>query len=105
MSVSSIIKNNSGLKQFIHRLLIPKNEARPRTWVKIFVNPFYHSRGKGSHIRRRTRMDVLPFNKFILGSKSVIEDFCTVNNGVGDVMIGDNSLVGMGNVIIGGNDR
>ena len=46
-------------------------------------------------------MDVLPFNNFHLGANSTIEDFCTINNGVGDVSIGDNSLVGMGNVIIG----
>jgi acetyltransferase-like isoleucine patch superfamily enzyme len=46
-------------------------------------------------------MDVLPFNKFELGKKSVIEDFCTVNNGVGNVIIGDNTLIGMSNVIIG----
>jgi acetyltransferase-like isoleucine patch superfamily enzyme len=101
MSVSGVIKNNPGLKQFVHRLLIPKNEARPRLWVKLLVNPFYHSRGKGSKIRARTRMDVVPFNKFVLGERSVIEDFCTVNNGVGDVVIGNNSLVGMSNVIIG----
>jgi acetyltransferase-like isoleucine patch superfamily enzyme len=99
--ISDTIKSNAWLKQFVHRLLIPKNEARPRTWVKLFVNPFYHSRGKGSRIRRRTRIDVLPFNKFALGARSVIEDFCTVNNGVGDVIIGDDSLVGMNNVIIG----
>jgi acetyltransferase-like isoleucine patch superfamily enzyme len=51
---------------------------------------------------------VLPFNKFVLGRKSTIEDFSTINNGVGDVIIGDRSLIGMGNVIIGpvtvGND-
>ena len=46
--ISNAIKSNAWLKQFVHRLLIPKNEARPRTWVKLFVNPFYHSRGKGS---------------------------------------------------------
>jgi acetyltransferase-like isoleucine patch superfamily enzyme len=46
-------------------------------------------------------MDVLPFNKFHLGAGATIEDFCTINNGVGDVIIGDHSLVGMGNVIIG----
>lgn len=46
-------------------------------------------------------MDVVPFNKFELGAHSTIEDFCTVNNGVGDVYIGSNSLIGMGNVIIG----
>ena len=53
-------------------------------------------------------MDLLPFNQFYLGKQSIIEDFCTVNNGVGDVTIGDNTLIGMGNVIIGpieiGND-
>jgi len=46
-------------------------------------------------------MDVVPFNKFILGRHSVIEDFCTINNGVGDLVIGDNTLIGMGNVLIG----
>ncbi|MDN3585405.1 acyltransferase [Pedobacter aquatilis] len=46
-------------------------------------------------------MDVLPFNKFNLGNYSTIEDFATVNNGVGDVIIGDNTIIGVGNVIIG----
>jgi len=82
-------------------MLIPKGEARPRLWVKIFVNPFIHKRGKGSKVRRYTRMDVLPFNEFLLGDGSTIEDFCTINNGVGHVHIGSNTLIGMGNVIIG----
>ena len=46
-------------------------------------------------------MDVLPFNRFELGSLSTIEDFCTINNGVGDVIIGKETRIGMGNVIIG----
>lgn len=82
-------------------MLVPKNEARPRTWVRWLVNPFFHKIGKHAIIRRRTRMDVLPFNDFNMGSSSVIEDFCTINNGVGPVYIGDHSLIGMGNVIIG----
>jgi len=82
-------------------MLIPTGEARPRLWVKWFVNPFIHKRGKGSKIRRYTRVDVLPFNKFSLGASSIIEDFSTINNGVGDVFIGDGSLIGMSNVIIG----
>ena len=53
-------------------------------------------------------MDILPFNAFQLGNKSTIEDFCTINNGVGDVIIGNKTLIGMSNVIIGpvsiGND-
>lgn len=108
MSITNYIKNSSSLKKAVHRLLIPKNEARPRLWVKWFVNPFYHKRGRYSIIRRRTRIDVLPFNKFELGERSVIEDFTTINNGVGDVIIGNRSLIGMSNVIIGpvnlGND-
>ena len=44
---------------------------------------------------------MLPFRRFELGDYSTIEDFSTINNGVGDVLIGNNTLIGMGNVIIG----
>jgi acetyltransferase-like isoleucine patch superfamily enzyme len=101
MSVASTIKGNPALKKIVHRMLVPKGGARPRLWVRLFLNRFFHKRLKGSVVRWRTRMDVLPFNQFNLGINSTIEDFCTINNGVGDVIIGDNSLVGMGNVIIG----
>lgn len=101
MSIKEKIKSDPRLKAFVHRLLIPKGEARPRLWVKALVNPFLHKRGKGSTVRSMTRLDVLPFNRFELGEKSTIEDFCTINNGVGDVVIGDNTLIGMSNVIIG----
>lgn len=108
MSLISNIKSNKKLKNAVLWLIIPRGEHRPRLWVKWFLNPFKHTRGKNSIVRRRTRVDVLPFNNFHLGIKSVIEDFATVNNGVGDVYIGDRSLIGMGNVIIGpvtiGND-
>lgn len=95
------IKTNPGLKKIAHWMLIPSGEARPRLWVSWFVNPFVHKKGKGSKIRWRTRLDVLPFNRFEIGMNSVIEDFCTINNGVGSVIIGNETLVGMSNVIIG----
>jgi acetyltransferase-like isoleucine patch superfamily enzyme len=101
MEIKKRIQTNKQLKKIIHRLLIPKGEARPRFWVKCFINPFIHKRGKGAIIRRRTRLDVLPFNQFILGNYSTIEDFSTINNGVGDVIIGHQTLIGMGNTIIG----
>ncbi|MDR3679409.1 MAG: acyltransferase [Flavipsychrobacter sp.] len=101
MSIVTAIKSNPAIKRLVHRMLVAKGEARPRLWVKIFANPFIHKRGKGSKIRRYTRTDVLPFNRFELGANSIIEDFSTINNGVGDVLIGHDSLVGMGNVIIG----
>ncbi len=101
MSLKETIKSNPRIKRFIHWMLVPSGEARPRIWVKLFINPFVHKKGRGASIRWQTRVDVLPFNQFVLGAGSVIEDFSTVNNGVGDVIIGDNTLIGMGNTIIG----
>jgi acetyltransferase-like isoleucine patch superfamily enzyme len=59
-------------------------------------------------IRKNIRLDVLPFNKFKVGNDSTIEDYSTINNGVGDILIGDRTRIGIGNVLIGpvtiGND-
>lgn len=101
MSLKEKIKQHPKLKALTLRMLMPAHQARPRTWVKWLVNPFFHKKGKGSLIRRRTRMDVMPFNPFELGSRSTIEDFSTVNNGMGGVFIGNNVRVGLGNVLIG----
>ena len=99
MGLSSSIKSNPGLKKIAHKMIV--GNARPRWWVRWFLTPFIHHRGKGSSIRWSARADVFPFNKFSLGANATIEDFCTVNNGVGDVIIGDDSRVGLGSVIIG----
>lgn len=101
MNIAEIIKSNPSIKKFIHWCLIPTHQARPRLWVKIFVNPIYHKKGKSVLINRRSRMDVLPFQPFSIGDYSTVEDFSTINNGVGAVHIGCNSLIGLGNVIIG----
>ncbi|EHQ25711.1 acyltransferase [Mucilaginibacter paludis] len=108
MSVTEKIKSNPLFKKIALWLLIPPGQHKPRLWVKMFINPFKHKRGKKSLIRHRTRLDVFPYNRFELGEKSVIEDFSTINNGVGDVLIGDRTIIGISNVIIGpvtiGND-
>lgn len=108
MGLKDKLKNSERIKRYVHWLLVPKNQARPRLWVKWFVNPFYHKIGRGATIRRRTRMDVLPWNTFALGANSTIEDFSTINNGVGPVVIGDRTRIGLGNTVIGpvtiGND-
>ncbi|OIP00862.1 MAG: acetyltransferase [Bacteroidetes bacterium CG2_30_33_31] len=108
MGIVDKIKSNEKTKHFVLWMLMPRNQARPRLWVKLFVNPLKHKKGKHSLIRRRVRMDVMPFNNFKLGNDSTIEDFSTVNNGVGDVIIGDRTRIGMSNVLIGpiniGND-
>lgn len=108
MSLVQTIKSNPTLKKLAHWSILIPGQARPRLWIKWFVNPFFHKRGKKSVIRRRTRLDVAPWNKFELGEESTIEDFTAVNNGVGDVIIGDRTRIGLGNTVIGpakiGND-
>lgn len=101
MTILSKIKSNPKLKRIALFLLIPKNDNKPRLWVSLFLNPFKHKKGRNTIIRRRTRLDVFPYNKFELGDNSTIEDFSTINNGVGDVFIGNNTIVGIGNTIIG----
>jgi acetyltransferase-like isoleucine patch superfamily enzyme len=108
MGLKEKIKSNKDLKKLVHwSILIPK-QTRPRLWIKWFVNPFYHKKGKGALVRPRTRMDVVPWNKFELGKDSTIEDFSTINNGVGNIIIGDRTRIGLSNTIIGpvtiGND-
>ena len=100
-SLKSKLKNNQKLKDLILWLLMPAHQARPRLWVKLFFNPLVHKRGRGACIRRRSRIDVLPFNKFVVGKYTTIEDFSVVNNAVGDVFIGDNTRIGLSNVLIG----
>jgi len=99
--LKTYIKSLPFLKRLANYLLFPKNQVRPRLWVSLFVNPFFHNKGKNSLVRRTARMDVMPFNNFQMGIDSTIEDFATVNNGMGDVKIGDRTRIGISNVIIG----
>lgn len=101
MNIPQKIQDNPRLKLFLLHLLTPKGEARPRWWVRNFVNPFVHKKGKHSLIRRRTRIDVMPFRKFEIGERTIIESFVCINNGIGDVIIGNNSMVGIGSVLTG----
>lgn len=102
MSLLARIKNNPKLKRFAIYLITPQRNPKPRLWVRYFVNPFFHKRGKNSVIRkRRSRIDVFPWNKFEVGELSTIEDFTTINNGAGDVVLGNRVRIGIGSVVIG----
>ena len=68
-SIIDKIKSNPRLKQLALYAMMPKNQARPRLWVTLFLNPLKHKKGKNARIRRRTRMDVMPFNNFMLGNE------------------------------------
>lgn len=93
------VQKNDRLKQFIHQSLVLY--YRPRFWVRLFLFPFYIKRGKQAVIRSSARLDLFPFNKISIGQKTIIEDFVTLNNAVGDLQIGSNVIIGMGNTIIG----
>ena len=95
------LQQSPALKKFLHWCLIPTHQARPRLWVQWCINPFYHKKGTGVTICKRTRMDVLPFQPFSIGNYSTVEDFACVNNGVGPVHIGNNTRIGIGNTVIG----
>ena len=86
-------------KRLAHRALFPKDDYRPRWWVRALVNPLvHHRRGK---IRMAARLDTVPFNTFVLMDKAIIEGQTLINNVMGEVIIGRSSLIGFGSVIIG----
>ncbi|WP_317235196.1 DapH/DapD/GlmU-related protein [Niabella ginsengisoli] len=82
-------------------MMRPKRDPKPRYWMRVFLNPFVHKKGNGAIVRRMARLDIFPYNKFSLGKESIIEDFSVINNGVGDVSIGGNTIIGIGCIIIG----
>ncbi|NPD46596.1 MULTISPECIES: DapH/DapD/GlmU-related protein [unclassified Lentimicrobium] len=102
MGLKEKLKSDPRLKRLVMWMIHPPRRPRPRLWIRLFVNPFFHKKGKHALIRRRqSRIDVMPYNKFDVGAYSTVESFTTVNNGSGDVIIGDRCRVGIGTVIIG----
>jgi acetyltransferase-like isoleucine patch superfamily enzyme len=94
------IKNNPALKVRLMNLMVHPVRIRPRLWLRV-VNIFFIKRGKGSVICRSVRKDIVPYNIFRLGERSVIEDFSVINNMAGPVSVGKNSRIGASNTIIG----
>ena len=101
MGLIDRIKSDPKWKKRIHWFIASPHRARPRWYIRWFVNKFYHKRGKHSLIRWSARVDVFFFKRFNLGKFSTIEDYCVINNGAGDVIIGDNCRVGIGSVVLG----
>lgn len=93
------IKANPRIKKLVHLLIFPKNDYRPRWWIRVLVNPFIHTR-KGI-VRWSARLDLVPFHEFYMDSRSIIESGALINNVMGDVHVGKDSLIGVGSTIIG----
>lgn len=100
MGLKEKIKGSPRLKRFVLNLIIHPVKTRPRWWVRCFQF-LYLERGRGSVIYRSVRKDLPPFNRFHLGKYSVVEDFSCLNNGVGDIVIGDYCRIGLCNTVIG----
>lgn len=99
-SAVQLIKQKPWLKKFVHTLLVQVNQPRPRWISKWILNRFVHKTSKAT-IAQTVRRDLFPFQGFTLGEGSTIEDYTTLNNGVGPITIGKNSRVGIGNVVMG----
>ncbi|MFT4094894.1 MAG: acyltransferase [Niabella sp.] len=101
MGVKEKIFRNPELKKKLYALLMSKYDYRPRLWFRMLALPFVYSKGKHSKIRRSVRLDLLPNNKCLIGSKTIIESHSVINNAVGDVLIGNETIIGFSNIIIG----
>jgi acetyltransferase-like isoleucine patch superfamily enzyme len=88
-----MLDNHPKLKKWIHFLMVHPYSARPRLWARIVLYPFIIKKGKGSFIRRKARLDLIPGRKLIMGYRSVIEDYAIINNGMGDIIIGNRCAV------------
>lgn len=94
------IKQTPQLKRKLINLLMHPTQARPRLWLRM-LQWIYMKRGKHTVIYRSVRKDIVPFNAFSLGEYSVVEDFCCINNAVGDLHIGHHTRIGLHNTLIG----
>lgn len=101
MNLKQKILSNPKLKQKAYNLLMPKYDYRPRWWFRTLIIPFLVRRGKKSTIRASVRLDLLPNHECRIGGKSIIETNSLINNTVGYVKIGEGSIIGINNIIIG----
>ncbi len=100
MSLRDKIKNMPAIKNAALKILFRRKpySARVRWYVAMFtIWPLYLRRG----VSWSARLDLVPFNRFTLGRFSRIEKNVVINNGMGDVIIGDEVHTGIGCVIIG----
>jgi acetyltransferase-like isoleucine patch superfamily enzyme len=98
--MKAYIYQNKSLKRFVHWLIMSPVRTRPRWYVRM-LQFLYVKRGRGSVIYSSVRRDLVPFRKCAIGTRSVVESFSVLNNAVGDLFIGDQTRIGIGNTIIG----
>lgn len=92
--------NNPSIKQKLHSLIFPTGDARPHAFFAWLFRRMMAKERKGK-VRTTVRLDVIPSHRFALGKGALLEDYSVVNNQVGDVIIGKDSLIGLSNTLIG----
>lgn len=100
MEIKSYIQQHPKLKRAIYCFLMHPVKTRPNWWIRPFIGLFM-KRGTGSVIYRSVRKDITPFHPFVIGKRSVIEDYACINNAVGEIIIGNETRIGLHNTIIG----
>ncbi|WP_286778849.1 MULTISPECIES: acyltransferase [Sphingobacterium] len=100
MGLKEKVMHSPGLKKWLHGVLMHPVRTRPRWYVRLFQFLFV-SKGSGAVIYRSVRRDLVPFRKCHIGARSVVESFSLINNAVGDLIVGNNSRIGVGNTVIG----
>jgi len=99
--IKNYLEKHLVIKQFLLNLWVHPYSARTRWWARFFVYPFIITRGKGSIIRRNARLDLNAANKLIIGERSIIENHVIINNGIGDIEIGNNTMITSRGMILG----
>ncbi len=94
------LNGNVRLKRLLDWIIMNQVQTRPRWYVRMLA-PLYQHRGRHSKIHASVRMDTPPYRRFSLGQYSVVESGACINNGVGDVIIGDHTRIGLHNTVIG----
>jgi acetyltransferase-like isoleucine patch superfamily enzyme len=100
MSLKEKIKSSPKLKELALKLIFQRKPytARVRWYIWLWlIFPRYFKRG----VSWGSRLDLVPFNKFSMGKYSRIEKGVLINNGMGDIVMGDEVHTGLGCVIIG----
>lgn len=99
--IKNYLEKHLVIKQFLLNLWFHPYSARTRWWARFFVYPFIIKRGKGSIIRRNARLDLNAGNKLIIGDRTIIENHVILNNGIGDIEIGNNTMITSRGMILG----
>ena len=98
--LKTYLQSHPKAKERFLRLLFKRKpyqtQVKGAVWFAT-IAPRYFRRG----VSWKCRLDLVPFNKFRFGRYAKLERNVVVNNGMGDVEIGDEVQIGVGCVLIG----